>query len=163
MKLRCKPSFQQKHKKMLLTSSIGKGHIHSSQKASEQASLLLYDYLFGIPLAQKCMTWRKGLHLKPLVPCYPQSCQLVVESKCHPAQLRDLVPSGIETLRYWISLCLQDLKQKWWSSQPQNKPLMIRLYNYKLIFASSQQLFWWSAFACSLLEKTNLLPNYLLK
>lgn len=153
MKLCCKPCFQQKHESLLLTSRIGKGHIHSSGKASEQASLLLCEYLFVTLLAQKCMTWRKDLHLMLLLPCYPQTCQSAVESKCHPAQLRDLVSSGTETLGRLVSLCLQDLKQKRWSSQPQNKPLMISCYNCKLIFSSPHQLFWQSALVCPLLEK----------
>lgn len=88
---------------------------------------------------------------------------VTAESKCHPAQLRGLVSSGTETLGHLVSLCLQDLKQKWWSSQSQNKPLMISLYNYKLTFSLSHQLFWWSALVCRLLEKKNLLWNYPLK
>lgn len=78
---------------------------------------------------------------------------VTAESKCHPAQLRGLVSSGTETLGHLVSLCLQDLKQKWWSSQPQNKPLMISLYNYKLTFSLSHQLFWWSALVCCPLGK----------
>lgn len=153
MKLCCKTSFQQTHDKLLFTSSISNGHAHSSEKASEQASLLSCEYLFGTLLAQKRMTRRKRLHLMPLLPCYSQSCQSAAESKCHPAQLRGLVSSGTETLGHLVSLCLQDLKQKWWSSQPQNKPLMISLYNYKLTFSLSHQLFWWSALVCCLLGK----------
>lgn len=48
MKLCCKPSFQQKHERLLLISSIGKGLC--SEKASEQASLQLCEYLFVIQL-----------------------------------------------------------------------------------------------------------------
>lgn len=111
MKLCCKPSFQQTHEKLLFT-PVCNGHVHSSEKAFEQASLLLCEYLFVTLLAQKRMTRRKGLHLMPLLPCYPQSCQSALKSKCHPAQLRGLMSSGTETSGHLISLCLQDLKQK---------------------------------------------------
>lgn len=104
-----------RHMRNCCSPPVCNGHVHSSEKAFEQASLLLCEYLFVTLLAQKRMTRRKGLHLMPLLSCYPQSCQSALKSKCHPAQLRGLMSSGTETLGHLISLCLQDLKQKWWS------------------------------------------------
>lgn len=96
MKLCCKTSFQQTHDKLLFTSSISNGHAHSSEKASEQASLLSCEYLFGTLLAQKRMTRRKGLHLMPLLPCYSQSCQSLRKANA--------------ILLSYVALCLLGLK-----------------------------------------------------
>lgn len=110
MKFCCKPSLQlwlqQKYEKVLLTPNTSNGHFHCAEKASEQASLLLCEYLFGALLAQKHITRRKDFHQMPVLACYLQSWQLALGSKCHSAQLHVLTSYGLETFRHLVSLGL---------------------------------------------------------
>lgn len=105
MKFCCNASFhlwlQQKYEKLLLTPNTSNGHFHCSEKASEQASPLLCEYLFGALLAPKHMTRRKDLHQMPLLACYLQSWQLAVGSKCHSAELHGLTSVGLKLLDVW--------------------------------------------------------------
>lgn len=160
MKFCCKPSFQlwlqQKYEKLLLTPN---GHFHCAKKASEQDPLLLYKYLLGALLAQKLIIRRKDVHQMPLLVCYLQSWQLAMGSKCLFAQLHGLTSYRLESFRRLVSLwLLKNLKQNWWSSQPQNNPLMIRLYNYQLIFSLSLL-----SLVCSRLGKNRFLTKLLLE
>lgn len=92
---------QQKYEKLLLTPNTSNGHFHCSEKASEQASPLLCEYLFGALLAPKHMTRRKDLHQMPLLASYLQSWQLAVGSKCHSAELHGLTSVGLKLLDIW--------------------------------------------------------------